>query len=70
MPPYAVDLEAVREPTAVHASTEALEVLVDRLERAPETGAVAAAGLLERIVPTADGSQAALLDRLRALAGS
>jgi hypothetical protein len=66
---FKVDLDNVKEPTAIHVTTDALEILVDRLERDPANGRVAAAGLAERIAPPADGSQDALLDRLRTLAG-
>jgi hypothetical protein len=53
----------------LYVAADALERLVDRLERTPAAGATAASGLLDRMVAPADGSETALLDRLRRLAG-
>ena len=48
---------------------DALERLLLRLESDPADGAKAAATLVDRIVPPADGSEDALLARLKTLAG-
>jgi hypothetical protein len=68
---YRVDLDGLTiPPNRLFIAAEALERLVDRLERQPAQGRTAAAGLLERIVPPAGGSLDVLLARLRQLAGS
>lgn len=67
---YRVDLATLDIPTdRLFIARDALERLVDRLEREPATGAVAAGNLVDRIVAPADGSEADLLARLKALAG-
>lgn len=53
---------------AIYLSADALGRLVDRLERDPAHGKVAAATLAARIVPPTDGSEDALITRLRTLA--
>jgi hypothetical protein len=57
------------DPNELFISPEALDRLAGMLEREPEEGSRAAAGLLSRIVRPADGSLDAGLARLEALAG-
>jgi 4-amino-4-deoxy-L-arabinose transferase-like glycosyltransferase len=57
------------DPNELFISPEALDRLAGMLERQPEEGSRAAAGLLSRIVRPADGSLDAGLARLEALAG-
>jgi hypothetical protein len=67
---YRIDPTMLNVPAdRLYVAADALERLVDRLERTPAAGATAASGLLDRIVAPADGSETALLDRLRRLAG-
>lgn len=67
---YKVDLDKLDIPTdRMFIATDALERLVINLEGSPATGATAAGNLLDAIVPPADGSENALLDRLKKLAG-
>jgi 4-amino-4-deoxy-L-arabinose transferase-like glycosyltransferase len=56
-------------PDRIYVAPEALQRLVEHLEADPANGKVAAGNLLDRIVPPADGSEDALLARLKALAG-
>ncbi len=67
---YKIDLAKLNiPPDKIFISAEALDRLVTKLEGSPSAGATAAGNLLDRIVPAADGSEAALLDRLKTLAG-
>jgi 4-amino-4-deoxy-L-arabinose transferase-like glycosyltransferase len=67
---YRVDLGRLAIPSdRIHIAADALERLVERLEAEPAAGATAAANLVDRIVPPGDGSEDALLARLKALAG-
>jgi 4-amino-4-deoxy-L-arabinose transferase-like glycosyltransferase len=67
---YRVALDAVKAPTALHISPDALERLVDRLERDPGSSRPAAGNLVARIAAPTDGSEDTLLARLRTLASS
>ena len=53
----------------IYVAADALDRLVTSLEADPGDAATAAGNLLDRIVPPADGSEAALLARLKTLAG-
>ena len=67
---YKVDLEKLNIPTdKIYVAADALDRLVTSLEAEPGDAATAAGNLLDRIVPPADGSEAALLARLKTLAG-
>jgi 4-amino-4-deoxy-L-arabinose transferase-like glycosyltransferase len=67
---YRVDLAALDIPAdRLFIARDALERLVDRLEREPTAGAIAAGNLVDRIAPPGDGSEADLLARLKTLAG-
>ncbi len=67
---YRVDQERLSIPAdRIFVAPDALERLTDRLEADAAHGATAAGNLVDRIVPPADGSEMALLARLKALAG-
>ncbi len=67
---YKVDLDRLHIPAdRMFIAADALERLVIDLEGDPVAGATAAGNLLNAIVPPADGSETALLDRLKKLAG-
>ena len=67
---YKVDLDKLNIPTdKIYVAADALDRLVTGLEADPSVAATAAGNLLDRVVPPADGSEAALLARLKALAG-
>ncbi len=67
---YKVDLERLDIPDdRIFIASDALERLIDRLTADPTDGTVAAGNLVDRIVPPADGSEDALLTRLKTLAG-
>ena len=67
---YKVDLDKLNIPTdKIYVAADALDRLVTSLEAEPGDAATAAGNLLDRIVPPADGSEAALLARLKTLAG-
>jgi 4-amino-4-deoxy-L-arabinose transferase-like glycosyltransferase len=67
---YKVDLARLHIPDdRIFIAPDALERLLLRLEGDPANGAKAAATLVARIVPPADGSEDALLARLTTLAG-
>ena len=66
---YAIDPSKLPVSTdQIYISVDALDRLVEHLERDPGHGKVAAANLAARIVPPADGSEDALIERLKALA--
>ncbi len=67
---YKVDLDKLRIPDdQISIAADALERLIELLDADPAKGRIAAGNLLDRIVPPADGSEDALLARLKALAG-
>ena len=67
---YKVDLDKLAIPTdKIYVAADALDRLVTSLEADPTNGAVAAGNLLDRVVRPADGSEDALLARLKTLAG-
>jgi hypothetical protein len=67
---YKVDLDRLNIPTdKIYVAVDALDRLVTNLEGDATDGPVAAGNLLDRIVPPADGSEDALLSRLKTLAG-
>ncbi|MDP9481890.1 MAG: hypothetical protein M3P84_01560 [Chloroflexota bacterium] len=67
---YAVDLARLNVPAdRMFIAPDALERLLVRLEDDPANGSRAAAMLVDRIVPPDDGSESALLARLKTLAG-
>ncbi len=67
---YKVDLDRLGVPSdQLFIAPDAFARLLDRLERAPAAGAVAAAALVDRIVLPADGSEGDLMARLKVLAG-
>jgi energy-coupling factor transporter transmembrane protein EcfT len=67
---FKVDLATLNVPSdRMFIAPDALERLIVRLESDPANGARAAAKLVDRIVPPADGSESALLARLATLAG-
>ncbi|HSS35150.1 MAG TPA: glycosyltransferase family 39 protein [Patescibacteria group bacterium] len=67
---YKVDLDKLRIPDdQVFIAPDALERLIELLDADPAKGRIAAGNLLDRIVPPVDGSEDALLARLKALAG-
>jgi 4-amino-4-deoxy-L-arabinose transferase-like glycosyltransferase len=67
---YKVDLARLNIPTdRIYVAPDALDRLVTSLEANPQAAATAAGNLIDRIVPPADGSEDALLARLKALAG-
>jgi hypothetical protein len=67
---YKVDLDKLHIPDdQLFIAPDAMERLIELLEPDPTGGRIAAGNLLDRIVPSADGSEDALLARLKALAG-
>ncbi len=67
---YKVDLDKLNIPAdKMFIAADALDRLVTNLETNPTAGATAAGNLLDNIVPPADGSENALLDHLKKLAG-
>jgi 4-amino-4-deoxy-L-arabinose transferase-like glycosyltransferase len=67
---YKIDQATLNVPAdRMFIAPDALERLVTRLEGDPANGSKAAATLVDRIVPPADGSEDALLGRLTTLAG-
>ena len=67
---FKVDPQRLNIPSdRMFIAPDALERLIVRLESDPANGARAAAMLVDRIVPPADGSENALLARLKKLAG-